>query len=129
MHGTGGDCGVRVAPEIVTRPATKADIDAYYGGIRHGTLRAMVAEMDGRIVGIVGLVREPDAGKFFSEFAPELEPYLGSIRIMRAVKQAMQYVFEYQGPVIAISEGPKSVKLLTKLGFEHLEGELWAWLS
>ena len=87
-----------------------------------------MAELDGELVGCIGVIREQYIGKYFSDFKPELQPYLRSITIMRAVKASMRFVEEYRGPLVAVSEDADSAMILTKLGFTHLQGELFGWL-
>ena len=88
----------------------------------------MVAEMDGRVVGIIGVAREYNIGKFFADFKPELEPYLKSLPIMRAIKQSLRFCDEYRGPVVAIAEHGEGCRVLHRLGFDHLEGAYYGWL-
>lgn len=92
-------------------------------------MKAIVAEMDGEVAGIVGVAREKDWGKFFSDFKPQLRPYLKSITIMRAIKDALQIVREYRGPVLAIAESPEGCRILHRLGFKHLYGAWYGWLG
>lgn len=92
-------------------------------------MRAYAAELDGQVAGIVGVVREPAVGKFFADFSPELQPYLKSVAIMRCVKGALRFCDEYRGPVIAIAEHAEGCRILTRLGFENMEGQYFAWLK
>ena len=133
MHGSGRECGDRVgradpAPVIICRPATSGDLRAYFDGVPHGTMRAIVAELDGELVGIIGVVREGGWGKYFADFKESLEPHLRSITIMRAVKESLAFVRGYRGPVIAVAEHVEGTRLLTRLGFTHLQGDLFGWL-
>ncbi len=91
-------------------------------------MRALVAEMDGRVVGIIGVIREGPIGKFFCDFLPELQPHLQSITIFRAVKASMEFVKQYQGPVLALAEHAEGCRMLNRLGFTHLDGEYYQWL-
>ena len=59
------------------------------------TLRAIVAVLDGKVVGMIGVVQEPEVGKFFVDFTLELQPYLQSITIMRAVKASLALCDDY----------------------------------
>ena len=102
---------------------------AFYGEPAQGTMRAMVAEMDGKIVGIIGIVREPQWGKFFSDFKPELQAHLKSITIMRAIKQALRFCDEYRGPVLAVAEDAEGCRIMNRLGFTHLHGGWYGWLN
>ncbi len=101
---------------------------SYYGHRPAGTTRAIVAEMEGEIVGVIGIVREQLWGKFFSEFKPELQPHLKSITIMRAIKKALKFCDDYRGPVLAIAEDAESCRIMNRLGFTHLHGVWYGWL-
>lgn len=91
-------------------------------------MRAVVAVMDGRIIGILGVVREGDIGKYFCDFKPELEPYLRSMPIMRAIKQSMGFVHGYKGPLVSVAAHAEGCRILHRLGFTHLQGALYGWL-
>jgi hypothetical protein len=91
-------------------------------------MRALVAEMDGEIVGVIGIVRDREWGRFFSEFTPKLKPYLKSLKIMRAIKSALTFCDEYQGPVMAVAEDAESCRIMNRLGFTHLYGAWYGWL-
>jgi hypothetical protein len=88
-----------------------------------------VAELDGQVAGIIGVSRENNIGKFFADFKPELEPHLKSLTIMRAIKRALDFCDDYQGPVIAIAEHGEGCRILHRLGFDHLEGAYYGWLK
>lgn len=92
-------------------------------------MKAYVAEIDGELVGMIGVVRERDYGKFFCDIRPKLQPYLRSITIMRAVKAAHRFCDEYQGPIIAVAEDAEGCRILNRLGWTHLEGALYGWLN
>ena len=92
-------------------------------------MKAYVAELDGELVGMIGVVREQHYGKFFCDIRPELQPYLRSITIMRAVKAAHRFCDEYRGPIIAVAEDAEGCRILNRLGWTHLDGELYGWLK
>ena len=132
VHDAGGSCGDgvgRATEAITVRNATAADILAFYGGPTPGTLRALVAEMDGEVVGVIGIVRERQWGKFFSDSKPKLQPHLKSITIMRAIKRALRFCEEYRGPVLAQAHDAESCRLMHRLGFTHLYGGWYGWLG
>lgn len=91
-------------------------------------MRALVVCLDGEVAGFIGIVREGPIGKYFCDISPELEPYLRSMTIMRTVKQSMEFVKAYQGPVLALAEHAEGCKILNRLGFTHLVGEYYRWL-
>ena len=114
--------------QITTRYARSSDVIEFWGTTHPGTLRALAAEMDGKVVGIIGVVREGPIGKYFCDFTPELEPYLTSMVIMRAIKKSMEFVHEYQGPLVSVAEHAEGCRILNRLGFTHLDGALYGWL-
>ena len=117
------------AVKITTRLARSGDIIEFFGVSQRGTIQAYVAEMDGVVVGILGVVREAGYGKYFCDFKPELQPYLRSITILRAIKQSKDIVLLYEGPLLSVAETVEGCKLLNRLGFTHLQGALYGWLS
>ena len=90
-------------------------------------MRAIVAEMDGELVGVIGVVREGPIGKFFVDITHKLQPHLQSITILRAIKASMELVKQYRGPVLAIAEHAEGCRILNRLGFIHLDGAYYAW--
>ena len=91
-------------------------------------MRADVAEMDGEIVGVIGISRDREHGLFFSDFKPSLQPHLKSITIMRAIKRALRFCEQYRGPVLAVAEDAESCRIMHRLGFTHLHGVWYGWL-
>jgi hypothetical protein len=133
MYDSGSDCEYAVGrendkPQITTRFATSDDVLEYWGKPHPGTLRAIVAVQDGKVTGIIGVVREGPVGKYFCDIKPELEPYLTSMPIMRAIKQSMKFVEAYRGPLISVAEHAEGCRILNRLGFTHLDGALYGWL-
>ena len=102
---------------------------AFYKEPVRGTMRALVAVLDGNVVGVIGIVREQLWGRFFSDFAPALQPYLKSITIMRAIKRSLRFCDDYRGPVVAIAKDAESCRFMHRLGFTHLQGVAYAWLN
>lgn len=92
-------------------------------------MKAYSALIDGRVVGVLGVVREGPIGKFFCDISPELQPHLRSITIMRAIKASMEIVKDYKGPVISVAEHAEGCRLLNRLGFTHLDGAYYQWLN
>lgn len=92
-------------------------------------MRANAVLMDGEVVALVGVAREPDIGKFFSDVKPALQPHLKSITVWRAIVGAMDYVRAYPGPVLASAEHAEGCLMLHRLGFKYLEGRWYGWLG
>jgi len=118
---------------LQTRIATAADVTAYYGHPSHETLKAYVAILGGECVGLVGIARAGANTRFFSDFKPELRPYIGGPSVMRAVLRALKWVQESKVPVITIAtpDEPNAEVIIRKLGFVHYapseHGEVYVW--
>jgi hypothetical protein len=94
----------------------------FYGSARRETLRAIVIALEGRVAGIIGLAITWEETRIFSEHKPELEPYLSSITVWRAIKAAMRLVDECAQPVYtASSEG----RFLKRMGFIEVKPGIW----
>lgn len=107
-----------------------ADLHPMAPGVSY---RAKVAELDGKVVGILGLaLTRPRACVFFSG-TEELKPHLKSIQMLRELKK-FETMFKSRGlPVYAIRERdePKAPAILKRLGFElvnEIDGdEIYEW--
>lgn len=106
--------------------ATRADILAFYGGV-HETLRVICAKRDGKVVGVVGLAVGKEQSRFFSEYKNLSCKEL--CHCYRAVKMAMKYVKESRRPVISIAEHEQGHQNLKRLGFTHVEGDIFVWVQ
>ncbi len=93
------------------------------------TVKAFVILMDGVPHGFIGIVREAGVGKYFTDNSDELQPYLKSITIMRALKASLDWCRAYRGPVIAIATTAQSCITMQRLGFEHLQGSYYGWFD
>lgn len=109
---------------IETRFATAADLEAFYGHPWQQTIRAMVAVMDGKPIAVVGLVRNDGVNALFSDTAPEAEPFLKSVKVMRMVKNVMKFVESSRLPVVTIADNPAFVE---RLGFTQVDGDIYRW--
>ena len=86
--------------------------------------------LDGKVSGIIGLAREEWTSRLFSEHKPELEPFLKSVIIMRAVKAVMRWVREYPTDVFAVAKHEKGCQILTRLGFERIgDRDVFVWVN
>ena len=127
LHGTGSGRGnLRV---VAWRCATAKDVLIVYHGAVRSTLKAIVVTLDDDPVGIIGVSREHGIGKYFSEYRDELKPYLRSITVMRAIKASMTFVTDYPGPVYAMAGHKEGARILTRLGFTQITGDLFEWLN
>lgn len=114
---------------LAFRFASSEDIDRYYGARPGQTLQAVVILMGDQPVAVIGVARQIDHAQFFSEYRETYRPHLNSMVTLRALKQAMLIVSKCLLPVYALAEKtePDSVRLLGRLGFTHVEENLYRW--
>lgn len=107
-------------------PATRTDIEQFYGGVRE-TLKAICVKRDGIPVGFVGIAIEPLQVRFFSEYRDMTCTEL--CKSWRAVKAAMRYVRESRRPVVSVAQNDEGHKNLQRLGFIHVAEDVYTWRS
>jgi hypothetical protein len=114
---------------ISWRPATAADVQAYYGSPPAQTMCAVVIFMGEEVAGILGVVRHENHAQFFSEFREALRPHLRTLPVMRAIKRAQEMISGSKLPVFAIAEETEAdaVRILTRLGFVHHQESIYLW--
>lgn len=78
-------------------------------------MRAVVVFLDDEPVGMAGLAYHADRYIAFSEFKPELEPYLKSMTVLRAVKAAQRMILTANLPVVVVDS--TNPALMLRLGF------------
>jgi len=117
--------------DIEIRPATAADIAAYYGSSVAPTVRAVVAVMDGKPVGIAGVKYERGALMAFSEIRNEMRPHRKAI--VKGARMAVDMIRRIGAPVYAVGNLPTSDELLRHYGFERVgesrDGGVYQWQS
>lgn len=117
--------------EVEIRPARPDDLPAFAVETKSRTIRAVVATVDGRPMGIAGVAYHPRNIIAFSEMHEELRPYLAAIVAMR--RAASRIFAGVAGPVVAVKDAsiPGSDAFLAWCGFSHLnsgpEGEVYIW--
>lgn len=118
---------------IVIRPATRADIEAFSDMPDKPTIRAYVAEMDGKVIGMGGMAFQKGRWIAFCDLTPESRKLKVSIvktagRIMDdAMKSGVRFV--YAQPDL---NEPGAIRWLERLGFEpdpRSGGLLYRWSS
>lgn len=112
---------------VSVRPATAADIRAYYGAPLPYTVSAVVLIKAGHPVGIIGLATVTGRRILFSEYTPELGEDRGSFAVRRAVIQMARRAMASKLPVFSVKEPDSDV--LSRLGFEHHAGDVYKWPS
>ncbi len=114
---------------LVVRPARREDVALFYPGVR-ASFRAWVAEIDGIVEGLIGLVMSRPIACLVSVFNEPLRPFLRSLSVLRAIRRARDLCASYRGRIIAVQERdePESPVILARLGFSPLgevDGEIW----
>jgi hypothetical protein len=116
-----------LAPTLSWRYARASDIDRYYGARPQYPLNAAVVLLDDKPVGVVGVSREYGTGLFFSDVKPELD--MKRMVVLRAITAAMAIVRKYPCPVYARADTDEGHRLLRRLGFTNLSGEVYQWVT
>jgi hypothetical protein len=107
--------------------ASAADIDEFYGDRPGESMHAIIVRVDGQPAGIIGVAIERARLRAFSEYKPELEPHLKSIAALRAIKAAQKMFAASRLPLFAVCDG--SAALLVRLGFVHVQDDVYLWHS
>jgi hypothetical protein len=126
------------AEKVEVRRATAADLREYYGGDPPATVKAFVALLDGKVMGVMGiayggLARARPAPEAFSESRPEFAPYRRSMAVLRGIKQVVAMIRRTRPAPIAIADRnyPQSEQLLQRLGAVRIghceQGEVYQW--
>ena len=116
---------------LVIRPATRTDIEAFSDMPDKPTIRAYVAEMDGKVIGMGGAALAKGRWYAFADLPEEIRPY--KMTIMRNARRFLEqmrrdgirFIYAEASPV-----EPKAVAWLTSLGFEvdqRSGGRLYRW--
>ena len=110
---------MRHFPTPVIRPATRADLDRFYGtGSLPVTVRAMVGLVDGEIVGCGGISEIDGILVAFCDFAPRARRYkLAIVKAASAVIAAAQADGARHIYAEADPDEPGAVRWMTSLGF------------
>lgn len=110
---------------VEIRQATREDIAAHYGGVP-ASMRAIVAVVDGEIMGIAGLRYTPYGLVAFSEMAPGAERF--PVSTMRCARMLVQMIRQCQAPVYAMAGNDKTApKFLARLGFVPTISGAYLW--
>lgn len=118
--------------DFVIRPATREDVEAWYGKGQKRSLRAIVGTLDGEVVAIAGVYRD----KEFMVGIAGLKPHARH-RKRDAVRMAREGVKLLQNYSLVVAFADKDEKtadgLIGHLGFEHVGpteyGEMYLWTN
>ena len=109
---------------INSRPATKADIETFFGKAPPFSVRARVLERGGEVVGVAGYYMAGGFAIVFSDIK-------GKIPSMTIWREAVALLESLKVPAICVAQ-EGSEKLLERLGWKHASssenGEVYTWL-
>lgn len=126
--------------KVEVRPASRADLRAYYGGDPPATVKAWAVLLDGEVMGVMGIAygglsRALPVPEVFSESRDELAPYRNSMAVIGGIKEVMRAVRRTRPAPLAIADKryPQSEQVLQRLGAVRVgsceQGEVYQWLS
>lgn len=107
--------------------ATAHDIDRYYGERPGPTMKAIAIKRGEQPVAIIGMFRDGQRMRAFSEYVPEFEPHLRSMTALRAIKAAQRMFNESRLPVIAVKGS--DTMILERVGFVPVADGVYKWRS
>lgn len=116
---------------IEVRPATFEDVTEFYGSPPKQSMKGLVVVLDGKPVGIGGLVFSEKSVGFFSVVRPELKPY--KMTIYKTARKLAEMAKGCSALAVADPDEPNSKQFLTRLGLipvaETKFGEVFGWPS
>lgn len=109
------------------RPISKADVIAFRGSPYKESFRGIAAELDGKILGIAGVLHTHPL-QAFSEMSEEMRKY--PKQIVKAAFQFRDILDAYESPIFAIAspDEKNSSGFLKHVGFEQYKDEVYRWL-
>lgn len=109
------------------RVATGEDFEAFYGMPPKHSMRAWVADLGGRPVGIGGVMYLSSdlPPVLFSAMKPELRRFPKAI--VSGARQLMAAMSGHYAIARADPAEAHSQKLLTRLGLQHVQGSVFEW--
>lgn len=113
---------------VEVRPATTAEIKDFFNGARLPTTKAWVGVLDGKSIGIGGLMKIMGRWFVFLDLKPEAREH--KIALMRAARRVIKSA-EEQGianlyAIVDLKE-KNSIAWLHSLEFERVTGTLFRW--
>lgn len=111
---------------IQLRAANKADIIAWRGKPYRESFRGIVADLDGEIIGIAGVLHANQL-QAFSEITDELRKHPKTLVL--AAREFRDILNSYDYPIYAQAseEEKNSAGFLEYVGFEHYQKRIYKW--
>lgn len=108
---------------MIVRQATRDDLIDWFGAVP-ATMRAIVAEENGKVYGVAGISVMQDHLQAFSAVKPELRKHK---YLMAKAGVMFARMLKDCGPVLAVCSPtePTAPDLLTRLGFRHWADGVW----
>ena len=113
--------------KIEYRYATAVDARNFWGKPMHETFRGMAWTLDGEVVGLMGICRDAAGSKFFADYLPEMESRMNEISMQRVLMITLGWVKKHPYPVHAVAKHEKGHALLQRIGFTHLDKDVYLW--
>lgn len=110
------------------RPATATDFLAFFGHPPKNTIKAIVVDIDGKVIGMGGIERHRGFYVAFSDISDDLRAR--KVVLMKAARAVIDLVKQCPLPVVTIqnTEEKTSRNFLTHLGFVPTEEpEVFLW--
>ena len=110
----------------VIRPATKADIIVYRGKPYKESFRGIVADLDGEVLGIAGVLHTMQL-QAFSSIKDELRKYPKTLILGAREFRKILNGYERDIYAIASKEERNSARFLEYVGFEPYHERIYKW--
>lgn len=110
---------------VVIRPAVRSDFEEWHGIAPRTSCRMWVVEYEGISAAIFGYTLEDGYGYAFSQMREDLT--VSKRLILETSKRMVEILTARNVPLIAEARSEMSGKLLARLGFKHLDGDLYTW--
>lgn len=107
------------------RPATRADIEHFYGPDFAVSFRASAVEVDGELLGVGGLYYTPHTAIGFAKYDDKLAEF--PLAKARGALEIMKHI-QGRACMAIVDDKPESAVVLEKLGWKHVEGKIWKWM-
>ncbi len=114
--------------KVTSEPAKASDIVDFYGQPHGQTLKAMVFKVNDVIMGVTGTCRVDDQILMFSDIKKEFVPYLKSMAVLRTIKSMQKIAENSRLPVVATIDEKYGPELIERMGFQHVDGDIYVWV-
>lgn len=110
---------------VELRAATRSDLLEFFGAVP-ASMRAIVARVDGEIMGIAGIKYTAAGLVAFSDAKPGAERF--PVSMVRMARMLVKIMGDIEAPIYALSSQPTAPALLERLGFVQTQNpEVYKW--